>query len=386
MEQEGSDDPLLSKYDEHATGGSSGGSMHWLSAAVVIFSFAMPSGVLAAGFGIGAGGYVLGSFITVVLIGAALEGSQMLLAVALQHPGCHTFGELGGAVLGEKGRRIGECIQYGNFLLFQPIGILLCASTLRGCTGDALGDCQETYVFAVAGVCLLATQARTLENATPVAFVSSLCVLVVAAIQLNVAADGPVVPGPRHAFGNGHPDTATGVVIAMLGTTVAAWSFVPSFLTVELVAAMRRPAELSKALRLSAAASFAVLAGVGCFTVYQWGVRATPGSLVTHSTTVAHSTVTHSGSLTRESLTLEPLLFVAPWWFISIVYMTRTNETMRSLPRDSGISPTQSPSHRSGARAHPPGSLSGRTDCCCWRTWRRICSTLSAWAASASVG
>jgi amino acid permease len=72
---------------------------------------------------IGMAGYLGGLLICLVVTGAAVGGSTMLLRIKLRHPSCGSFGDLGMAVLGRPGQVWGNVIQIGSFCMILPCAL-----------------------------------------------------------------------------------------------------------------------------------------------------------------------------------------------------------------------------------------------------------------------
>jgi len=250
------------------------GGLGWPEAGLVLFAFAAPSAVMAVPYLIGTAGYLGGLLICVVVTGASVGGSMMLLRIKLMHQSCHTFGDLGREVLGRPGQLWGNIIQLGNFCMFLPCALEFCALALSGIGKgfSAFGGCTDYYLFTIALLCLLTTQVRKLSNTVVLTFVSvvsvysmSLCMLIAA-----FSYDNPQKL-PAQNFGNPEADATLQLVKAAGGFTIAAWAYVPSFLTVELVTCMESPADFRKSLYLSATMNILMVAVVGVPVVARWG-------------------------------------------------------------------------------------------------------------------
>lgn len=230
----------------------------------------------------------------------------MLVGLLGAYPECETYGDLSGKVLGPKGAWVGQAVQQGNFFLFLPVALLACASGAQGLldpdrTG-AFGNCDDYWILSVAGLCLAFTQFRRLDALENFSFVSAACVAAVAALAVATVlpADLRGPPPSARAGGNdddgrlskallfGNPDMFDGDSAVRLrgwgafalGLSLAVWSYVPSFLTVELLYAARHKrggpkrtvrADFPKAIALSAALSVLLVCGVGEAVVWGWG-------------------------------------------------------------------------------------------------------------------
>jgi len=247
-----------------------------VQAGVILYAFSAPSAVMAVPYAIGMAGFVGGSLICIIVTCASVAGSIMLLQVKLAYPSCHTFGQLGGKLLGPRGQVWGNSIQLGNFCLFLPCALRFCALALRGIGFGLpfLGNCDDYYVFLIAGVCLLTTQARTLSNTKYFSFVSFVCVCGMAVLMIVAAyryENSQKVPAQY--FGNPESDALASLVQTAGGFTICAWAYVPAFLTVELSDCMGRPGLLSRSLVLSGVLNVTISLVVGLTVVQRWGYR-----------------------------------------------------------------------------------------------------------------
>jgi len=259
------------------------GSMGWAQAGFITFAFAAPSACVGVAYSIGMAGYVGGSLLCIVTTLASMWGSWMLLQIRLLFPDSRTLGDLGAKVLGRPGRIWGNTIQLLNFTLFLPVALLLCAQALQGLVQiSAYEGCSDYYIFTIAVICLLSTQLRTLSNTTVLSFLSLLCVLAIAVVQLTAAGlydNGAKVPAL--AFGNPSKHWTVRTTEALLGTTTAAWAYVPAFLTVELATCMQQPRDFGRSLILSGALNVVVFLGVGVTLVSRWGYDVTDPIMLT---------------------------------------------------------------------------------------------------------
>lgn len=143
-----------------------GAKMNWRQAGILLFTFAAPSAVMAVPFAIANAGFLGGIVICMVITGASIAGSNMLLQIKMRYPDCETFGDLGFVVFGRPGKIFGNLIQLGNFCLFMPCALRFCGQALQGMGSiGPLGACTDYYVWLVAILCLLTTQVRSLSNA-----------------------------------------------------------------------------------------------------------------------------------------------------------------------------------------------------------------------------
>mmetsp|Transcript_63786 Transcript_63786/g.134354 ORF Transcript_63786/g.134354 Transcript_63786/m.134354 type:complete len:471 (+) Transcript_63786:276-1688(+) len=258
----------------HARGGQvETGTLSWPQAGLIIFSFAAPSACIGVAYSVAMAGLLGGPLICLLLTAASVGGSLMLLTMRLTYRDAYTLGDLGFKVLGPAGKVWGNTIQLGNFLLFLPVALLLCATALQGIVDiPAFQDCADYYIFSIAIVCLFTTQFRTLKNTQLLSAISAVCVFGMAALQI-VAAMKYENKNKKEALWFGNPDSSywKGFSEALLGTTTAAWAYVPAFLTVELATVMRQPTNLKKSLYLSGLLNICVFIGVGVVVVWKWG-------------------------------------------------------------------------------------------------------------------
>jgi len=253
------------------------GTMGWMQAGFIMFSFAAPSACIGVAYSIGMAGIVGGSLICVGTTLASVWGSMMLLQIRMQFPDCYTLGDLGDKVLGPRGKIWGNTIQLTNFVLFLPVALLLCAEALEGVVQiSAFEGCNDYYIFAIAAFCLLTTQFRKLSNTQALAFVSLVSVFAMAVVQIVAAAmyDNEAKV-PALAFGNPDAHWLTRTSEALLGTTTAAWAYVPAFLTVELANCMKEPRHFGRSLALSGVLNVVVFLAVGVTVVMRWGYDVT---------------------------------------------------------------------------------------------------------------
>ena len=243
------------------------GGLSWAQAGVIVFSFAAPNAIMSVPYAIGMAGFLGGTLICLVLTSASIAGALMLLEVKLTFPNCKTFGELGGAVLGKSGAFWGNVIQLGDFCLFLPCALKFNAMALKGIGQGLPGfeDCMDYYVLVIALACLLTTQARTLNNTRKFTCISLLCVFGMAATQVLAAFENDGSSGhrvPAQLFGNPEPNAVAALVRLAGGFTIGAWSFVPSFITVELADSMADPRLFRKSLLMAGGLNLAMFLGV----------------------------------------------------------------------------------------------------------------------------
>mmetsp|Transcript_5800 Transcript_5800/g.17152 ORF Transcript_5800/g.17152 Transcript_5800/m.17152 type:complete len:448 (-) Transcript_5800:382-1725(-) len=250
-----------------------GRGLGWQQAGFIMFSFAAPSACTGVAYTFGMSGMAGGTIACLVVTAASIGGSVLLLSMRMQFPNCLTLGDLGFVVLGQPGRHWGNVIQLGNFVLFLPVALLLCATALEGVVDiPAFQGCSDYYILTVAAFCFATTQLRTLKNTQALALVSLVAVFCMSVLQIVAAFQYSVEQKvPARWFGNPKINTREGVVEAMLGATTTVWAYVPAFLTVELAGCMARPSELRKSLALSGVLNVAVFLVVGLPVVARWG-------------------------------------------------------------------------------------------------------------------
>ena len=80
--------------------------MHWISAGMIIYSFAAPSSVASVPYAFAQSGLVLGGLISLVCIAASAQGALLLLRVHLEHGGNGTMlSDVTRSALGPTGER-----------------------------------------------------------------------------------------------------------------------------------------------------------------------------------------------------------------------------------------------------------------------------------------
>jgi hypothetical protein len=268
--------------------------MHWVAAGLCLFGFAAPAAVLGCAFTIGSTGLLLGPLMICVTTWSSARGALMLVALVTHHPEAKTLADLGAVVLGPSGEWVGFIAQQGNFFLFLPVALLTCAQGAQAALDPSLSwfdGCVDYWIMFVALVCLAITQVRSLDKLEGLAFVSLGCILVVVTLVIVVICshrekeDDTNSNGhpEEYLFGNAdmrHRDSSQqlkGWCNFCLGLSMASWSYVPSFLTVELLATSSRDDEhtpqknFAGAIWLSAGLNVVVVVGVGLFVALSWG-------------------------------------------------------------------------------------------------------------------
>jgi amino acid permease len=245
--------------------------LHWIECGVIIFAFAAPAACMGVPFAIGSNGLVLGSLICLITTVASMCGAMMLFEVCQQYPDAQQLSDLGLAVFGRKGQIAVGILQLGNFLLFLPIALLTCADGLQA-LWTGMGKGIEMYILVVAGVCHLTTQFRDLGNTAPLAYFSIIGVWVIG-VLLVIFVCKHENPEKQIAvyFGNPQIDTRAGLYNCFLGLTTAAWGYVPSFLTTELVSSMTCPSHFKRAVILSGVLNIIFYIGLGVTVTLRWG-------------------------------------------------------------------------------------------------------------------
>mmetsp|Transcript_19288 Transcript_19288/g.38526 ORF Transcript_19288/g.38526 Transcript_19288/m.38526 type:complete len:476 (+) Transcript_19288:73-1500(+) len=256
------------------------GDMGWVTAGFILFGFAAPAAAVGVPSSIGAVGLVFGPVLCVAVTAVSALGSLFLHHLCLQHK-VDNLPDLGRAVKGGAGFKLGFVLQQTNFFLYLPVALLCVAEALRDCIDPKqkmLEGCTDYWIFIVAALCFATTQMRDLSNVTAISFTSLGCVIAVILSVFTIVADTPN-PFKQDASWIGNPDMttegreSTGWTIFMLGATTTAWAYVPSFLTAELSNSrvMEYPSDFPKAIALSALLNCVVYIGVGLFVVLQWG-------------------------------------------------------------------------------------------------------------------
>ena len=121
-------------------GGSKQGekTLSWTTAAIVIFAFAMGSGVTSAGYLVSSTGVVLAPFVLIVTAFFSFAGSRLLLLICEEHPNSVADpGDAGRVVGGATLEWIGRGAQFMNFFLYLPVALDLCGEALAGAVPEA---------------------------------------------------------------------------------------------------------------------------------------------------------------------------------------------------------------------------------------------------------
>lgn len=176
------------------------------------------------------------------------------------------------AIQGDCGKILANTTQMTNFIGFLPVVLLINAQALKGVL-DRQGDCTDYYILGVSLLCFLTTQVRTLTNTQTFSLISLTCVTVVTVFELYLVLSTKN-PEKESAQLVGHPfksDNLAGVMNMLLALTCTAWSYVPSFLSIELISAMPRPRDFKKSILLSGSMNMLLFIGLGCAVVSHWG-------------------------------------------------------------------------------------------------------------------
>jgi amino acid transporter len=182
------------------------------------------------------------------------------------------FKDLGKVLIGTNGEIFATIIQNGNFLLFLPIALDLVASAAQGVIDPNFDVCTDYFILGTAGICLLSTQVRSLGNADIMAVFSLICVFLVGILIVIISFDKDN-DDKQHAqlFLNPMSHTMKGAVETLLGITTAAWSYVPSFIIIELRESLKTRRNMFKAIILSAILNMMFYIVVGTSVVVNWG-------------------------------------------------------------------------------------------------------------------
>ncbi|KAJ8600566.1 hypothetical protein CTAYLR_008166 [Chrysophaeum taylorii] len=206
--------------------------------------------------------------------------------------------ELGAMILGPWGRIWGRLIQQGNFVLYMPVALLICAQAFQGYLEPSGETCVDYVILGVSTVCLLLTQFRGLGGraAAILSWISLACVAVVVALLVVVVDETDADGRSSRKFGNSEMFSSRfvkrqrGFAKICLGASTTAWAFVPTFLSVELSRALEKPREdFAKALWLSAGLNIGVYVGVGVYVVRKWGWDVTDPLMTTEDLWPARS-------------------------------------------------------------------------------------------------
>ena len=230
--------------------------MHWLSAGLILYSFAAPSSIAGVAYTFAHGGWALGTLCCVVTTGATIGGALLLLEVLLawNGPRPRMLSDVGALVLGPVGGKCCLALQMLNFLLYLPVAMLTSAQALQDAVQPDDTTCTSYFVFLVAAVCFATTQCRELRHASLLAATALVAALGVALLQIIVVFSAPTPsPKPPAPQWVGPPPGSgeSGNIELALSLTTCVWSYVPSLLVVELAHEMDSVVMLRRSIWLS---------------------------------------------------------------------------------------------------------------------------------------
>ena len=237
--------------------------MHWVSAGLVLYSFAAPSSIGGVAYTFAHAGRLLGSIFGVVSTAASMGGALLLLEVVLACPRSRqlrTLSDVGAVALGPTGATCALVLQMLNFLLYMPVAMLTTAQALQDATQPDGRTCTSYIVFGVALLCFVVTQSRDFDNASLLAGIALAAALCVAALQVAVVLSAPAPAAsperpPPPLVGAPAGSGVNGAIELALSLTTCVWSYVPSLLVAELAHEMASrgadPRDLRRAIALS---------------------------------------------------------------------------------------------------------------------------------------
>ena len=287
VEEEGKEEPLVAEVKEK--------KMTWVEVGLLLFGFSSPSACVGVCYSVGATGVVLGPLLCIIVTLATCIGALMLneLVVELNPAECE-LEAVGRMVLGKRGGLAGRVLQEGNFFLYMPVALLICAEAAQDFMPVATyrNRCVDYYVVFVAFFCFSLTQLRrvTGRGAAFLSYLSLISCFVVVALLLVVVVTDPD-PYPESElylkkekasfFGNpdmredfGSVTWRRGYSNLMLGASTTAWAFVPTFITVESSRALKFPKrDFEKGLALAAFLNVLFFFLAGIVAVLMWGWR-----------------------------------------------------------------------------------------------------------------
>mmetsp|Transcript_1659 Transcript_1659/g.2625 ORF Transcript_1659/g.2625 Transcript_1659/m.2625 type:complete len:438 (+) Transcript_1659:136-1449(+) len=247
--------------------------MHWVICGLIIFSFSAPSAVMGVPYAIGTQGIVVGVLLCILYTISVSLGAVLLIDLVGQYTNIKELKDLGRATMGSKGEYFATLIQNGNFFLFMPVALDIVASSAQDIIDPSIDICPDYFLFAVAAVCLATTQIRSFSNASFFSVSSLVCVFLISVIIFVVVSTNSNDDKKNaQLFGNPDGDSLKGVSQGLLGVTTAVWSYVPSFLVVELLSStLPSKGGMCRAVVLSAALNVVLYVGVGVVVVCRWG-------------------------------------------------------------------------------------------------------------------
>lgn len=202
-------------------------------------------------------GIAVGILLCIMYTTSTALGSVLLVDLKTSYPHCREFKDLGKETLGNTGAFCASLVQSGNFFLFLPVAISIVAMSLQDVVDPDYEYCSYYFIFGVAGLCFLTTQIREFKNAGTLSMLSGACVAVTGVLILYIV--GSYTNDDKTDalwFGNPQHNT-TGVVKGLLGVTTAVWSYVPSFLVIELMDGVNiSPRDITKVQSVSVVSMF----------------------------------------------------------------------------------------------------------------------------------
>ena len=269
--------------------------MHWFVCGLIIFGFAAPSAgmsmfirslwytllyfcflityiVVGVPYAIATQGVIVGVTLCIVFTVSTASGSILLLDLAHKYNRITEFKDIGKAVLGPYGEYFGAIIQLTNLFLYFPVAMDVVASAAQGVIDPNFTYCTDYFVLVVSVLCLMTTQIRQYKNATPLAFICFACVIVYAFLMIAITSthDNDDKTDVQ-LVGNPDDKHMVGKYKALLGVTTAVWSYIPSFIMIELLEEVPVKQDMFKAIMLSAGLNMVFYITVGTIVVYNWG-------------------------------------------------------------------------------------------------------------------
>lgn len=180
-------------------------------------------------------GIAVGIILCLLFTTATMLGAILLVDLKTRYPQCKEFKDLGMQTMGVNGEFWASVVQNGNFFLFLPVAISFVALSAQDVLDPNYEICSDYFIIAVAGICFISTQIRQFKNAELLSMLSGACLAVAAVLILYiVATNDNDLKEPAQWIGNPQHNT-TGIVKGLLGVTTAVWSYVPSFLVIEIL-------------------------------------------------------------------------------------------------------------------------------------------------------
>jgi hypothetical protein len=247
--------------------------MHWIYCGIILFGFAAPSAVVGVPYSIGTQGVVLGVLAAIIFTITTAIGSFFLVELAWKHKTVHEFKDIGAVVApGLYGGTIASLVQIGNMLIFMSVAILIIADAAQGAIDPNFTICTDYFMFAVSGICFITTQFRSLGNTNIISTISLFCTIIIGVLIIYISIDNDNTDKKDVLlFGNPDIHTQKGFFKALLGCTTAAWSYVPGFIVIELMADVPRKRDMQCAIILSAVLNIIFYLSIGLIVVYRWG-------------------------------------------------------------------------------------------------------------------